>query len=199
MTTMKANLSIYKKKVISPHLLFLIFPSFIFGYLAVISLLAPIFEEYYFYSISNHFYNVLSGICHQFPSKSLWIVNRPMGLCSRCFALYALFSTSMLFIPLFKKDKNILLISFLLLPLIFDGLFQYYGIRGSDNLTRIFTGILFGVSASVIYKYFSFIIAGFFISKRNRSNLTVCKYINIVMGLILVFNTNLYALLICFN
>jgi hypothetical protein len=105
----------------------------------------------------------------------------------------------MLFIPLFKKDKNILLISFLLLPLIFDGLFQYYGIRGSDNLTRIFTGILFGVSASVIYKYFSFIIAGFFISKRNRSNLTVYKYINIVMGLILVFNTNLYALLICFN
>jgi uncharacterized membrane protein len=196
---MKANLSIYKKKVISSYLLFLIFPSFIFGYLAVISLLAPIFEEYYFYSISNHFYNVLSGICHQFPSKSLWIVNRPMGLCSRCFALYASFSTSMLFIPLFKKDKNILLISFLLLPLIFDGLFQYYGIRGSDNLTRIFTGILFGVSASVIYKYFSFIIAGFFISKRNRSNLTVYKYINIVMGLILVFNTNLYALLICFN
>lgn len=196
---MKANLPIYKKKVISPYLLFLIFPSFIFGYLAVISLLAPIFEEYYFYSISNHFYNVLSGICHQFPSKSLWIVNRPMGLCSRCFALYASFSTSMLFIPLFKKDKNILLISFLLLPLIFDGLFQYYGIRGSDNLTRIFTGILFGVSASVIYKYFSFIIAGFFISKRNRSNLTVYKYINIVMGLILVFNTNLYALLICFN
>ena len=107
MTTMKANLPIYKKKVISPYLLFLIFPSFIFGYLAVISLLAPIFEEYYFYSISNHFYNVLSGICHQFPSKSLWIVNRPMGLCSRCFALYASFSTSMLFIPLFKKDKNI--------------------------------------------------------------------------------------------
>ena len=199
MTTIKANLSIYKKKVISPYLLFLIFPSFIFGYLALISLLAPIFEEYYFYSISNHFYNVLSGICHQFPSKSLWIVNRPMGLCSRCFALYALFSTSMLFIPLFKKDKNILLISFLLLPLIFDGLFQYYGIRGSDNLTRIFSGILFGVSASVIYKYFSFIIAGFFLSKRNRSNLTVYKYINIVMGLILVFNTNLYALLICFN
>ena len=196
---MKTNLPIYKKKVISPYLLFLIFPSFIFGYLAVISLLAPIFEEYYFYSISNHFYNVLSGICHQFPSKSLWIVNRPMGLCSRCFSLYASFSTSMLFIPLFKKDKNILLISFLLLPLIFDGLFQYYGIRGSDNLTRIFTGILFGVSASVIYKYFSFIIAGFFLSKRNRSNLTVYKYINIVMGLILVFNTNLYALLICFN
>lgn len=196
---MKANLSIYKKKVISPYLLFLIFPSFIFGYLAVISLLAPIFEEYYFYSISNHFYNILSGICHQFPSKSLWIVNRPMGLCSRCFALYASFSTSMLFIPLFKKDKNILIISFLLLPLILDGLFQFYGIRGSDNLTRIFSGILFGVSASVIYKYFSFIIADFFISKRNRGNLKAYKYINIIIGLILVFNTNLYALLICFN
>jgi uncharacterized membrane protein len=196
---MKANLSIYKKKVISPYLLFLIFPSFIFGYLAVISLLAPIFEEYYFYSISNHFYNVLSGICHQFPSKSLWIVNRPMGLCSRCFALYALFSASMLFIPLFKKDKNIFIISFLLLPLILDGLFQYYGIRGSDNLTRIFSGILFGVSASVIYKYFSFIIAGFFISKRKRGNLAAYNYINVIMGLILVFNTNLYALLICFN
>ena len=196
---MNANLAIYKDKLISPHLLLLIFPSSIFGYLAVISLLAPIFEEYFSCSISYHFYTVLSGICHQFPSKSLWIVNRPMGLCSRCFALYASFSTSMLFIPLFKKDKNILIISFLLLPLILDGLFQYYGIRGSDNLTRIFSGILFGVSASVIYKYFSFIIAGFFISKINRSNLTAYKYVNIVMGLILVLNTNLYALLICFN
>ena len=196
---MKANLPIYKDKLISLYLLLLIFPSFIFGYLAVISLLAPIFEECFFYSISNHFYKALSGICHQFPSRSLWIVNRPMGLCSRCFTLYASFSISMLFIPLFKKDKNILIISFLLLPLILDGLFQYYGIRGSDNLTRIFSGILFGVSASVIYKHFSFIIAGFFLSKRNRSNLTVYKYINIVMGLILVFNTNLYALLICFN
>ena len=196
---MKANLPIYKNKLISPYLLLLIFPSSIFGYLAVISLLAPIFEEYFFYSISNHFYSVLSSICHQFPSKSLWIVNRPMGLCSRCFALYASFSTSMLFIPLFRKDKNILIISFLLLPLILDGLFQYYGIRGSDNLTRIFSGLLFGVSASVIYKYFSFIIADFFISKRNRSNLTAYKYINIIIGLILVFNTNLYAVLICFN
>jgi uncharacterized membrane protein len=199
MTTLKAKLSIYKERLISPYLLFLIFPSFIFWYLAVISLLAPIFEEYFFYTISNHFYNVLSGICHQFPSKSLWIVNRPMGLCSRCFTLYASFSISILFVPLFKKDKDIFIISFLLLPLILDGLFQYYGIRGSNNLTRIFSGILFGVAASVIYKYFCFIISDFFISKSNRGDLAAYKYINIIIGLILVFNTNLYALLICFN
>lgn len=190
---MKAKLSF------SPYFLLLVFPSFIFGYLAVISLLAPILEEYFFYSISNYFYNVLSAMCHQFPSRSLWIVNRPMGLCSRCFAIYASFSISIFFIPLFKKDKNIFIISFLLLPLILDGLLQYYDIKGSNNFTRMFSGILFGVAASVIYKYFAFNIVEFFIDKKNRSNLTAYKYINITMGLILVFHTNLYALLICFN
>jgi len=122
-----------------------------------------------------------------------------MGLCSRCFAIYASFSISIFFIPLFKKDKNIFIISFLLLPLILDGFLQYYGIKGSNNFTRMFSGILFGVTASVIYKYFSFNIIEFFIDKKNRGNLTAYKYINIIMGLILVFHTNLYALLICFN
>lgn len=187
------------KSSFSPYFLLLGFPSFIFGYLAVISLLAPILEEYFFYSISNYFYNVLSSICHQFPSRSLWIINRPMGLCSRCFSIYASFSISIFFIPLFKKNKNIFMISFLLLPLILDGFFQYYGIRGSDNFTRMFSGILFGVAASAIYKYFSFNIVEFFIHKRNKANLTTYKYINIMVGLILVFNTNLYALSICLN
>jgi len=122
-----------------------------------------------------------------------------MGLCSRCFAIYASFSISIFFIPLFKKDKNIFIISFLLLPLILDGLLQYYGIKGSNNFTRMFSGILFGVAASVIYKYFAFNIVEFFIDKKNRSNLTAYKYINIIVGLILIFHTNLYALLICFN
>lgn len=130
---MKAKLSF------SPYFLLLVFPSFIFGYLAVISLQAPILEKYFLYSISNYFYNVLSAMCHQFPSRSLWIVNRPMGLCSRCFAIYASFPIAIFFIPLFKKDK------------------------------------------------------------KNRSNLTAYKYINIITGLILVFHTNLYALLILFN
>ena len=180
------------------HLILL--PSLLFGYLATISLLAPIFEEYGFYSISNQFYKILSNICHQYPTRSLWLMNRPMGLCSRCFAIYASFSISLIFFPLLKNRKHVLLFCFILLPLILDGFLQYYNIKEGNNFSRVFSGIQFGLAASVIYKYFMFNLIEILkiITIRRENVLNTYKYIILIIGSGLVLFTNLYGVIVCF-
>ena len=185
-------------KTFSPYFYLILLPSLLFGYLAIISVLAPIFEEYYFYSVSNYFYNALSNICHQYPTRSLWIMNRPMGLCSRCFAIYASFSISLIFLPLLKNRKYIVLLCFLFLPLIVDGVLQYYNIKESDNVSRVLSGVLFGIASSMIYKYFMYnLLDTLKIILRKESILRAYKFINLIIGLGLVFLTNLYGIIAC--
>lgn len=132
--------------------LLLAIPSCLLGNLALMSVLAPMGEESSFFSISNFFYGFLSNICHQYPTRCLWIFNRPMGLCSRCFSIYASLSICLLCLPVIPKRKFIILSAFLLLPLAVDGLLQFGNIAQSDNFRRVLTGVLFGAAASVIYK-----------------------------------------------
>jgi uncharacterized membrane protein len=174
------------------YLIFL--PSLLFGCLAAISILAPIFEEYGFYSISNQFYNILSNICHQYPSRSLWFLNRPMGLCSRCFAIYASFSISLIFLPKPEKKRSIGLACLLFLPLISDGLLQYYGIRESTNLVRAISGILFGVAASIVYECFVLtVIDKLSTVARREKRIKVCELVNAMIGGAVVCLVNFYG------
>jgi uncharacterized membrane protein len=186
-------------KLLSPSFYLILVPALLFGYLAIISLLAPILEEYYSYSISNYFYKLLSNICHQYPSRSLWIMKRPMGLCSRCFAIYASFSICLIVLPLLRNRKHIVLSCFLFLPLILDGLLQYYHIRQSDNFIRVLSGVLFGVAASTVYKYFTFdLVNNLTIIIKRKAIQNVYRYFNTVIESGLVFFTNLYALIVVF-
>jgi uncharacterized membrane protein len=155
-------------------------------------------EEYYYYTISNYFYNTLSNICHQYPTRSLWILNRPMGLCSRCFAIYASFSISLILIPLRANKEYIIVLCFLFLPLIIDGLLQYYNVKESSNFIRILSGALFGIASSGIYKYFVFhVIETLKIIKRKEGILKKYTYSNLIIGLGLVSLTNLYGVMAC--
>lgn len=136
--------------------LLLAIPVCLLGNLALMSALAPIAEEYSLLSLSNASYGFLSSICHQYPTRCLWILNRPMGLCSRCFSVYASFSIGILCLPLVRKQKGLILSAFLLLPLFTDGLIQHANLSASNNLRRVLTGILFGAAASVLYKRSAF-------------------------------------------
>jgi uncharacterized membrane protein len=170
-------------------------PSLLFGGLAIISILAPIFEECGFYSISNPFYNILSNICHQYPTRSLWVMNRPMGLCSRCFALYASFSLSLIFIPKPREKRSIGLACLFSLPLISDGLLQYYGIRESANLARVASGTLFGVGASIVYACFALtVIDRIRIVARSENHISSYAFINSMVGGVVIFLVNFYGI-----
>jgi len=132
--------------------LLLAIPVCLLGNLVLMSVLAPVGEECSFFSISNFFYGFLSNICHQYPTRSLWIFNRPMGLCSRCLSVYTSLSICIVCVPPVRKQKRLILSAFFLLPLLTDGLLQYVSLSASDNFRRVLTGVLFGAAASVIYK-----------------------------------------------
>lgn len=191
----ESHFSLGKEKIISPTFCLLLIPTCLFGYLAIEAFLAPIFEEYYVYSISNYIYRRLSNICHQYPSRSLWILNRPMGLCSRCFAIYASFSFSLFLVPHLNR-KRIIIISFFLLPLLVDGLVQYFHIDESNNPRRIFFGVLFGFSASCIYKYLTTYLMDSINSVSERKNIIT---IRTSVSFLIVVVTNFYALLAVFK
>ncbi len=186
-------------QLLSPYFYLILLPSLLFGYLAIISLLAPMLEEYYFYPFSNYFYNLLSNICHQYPTRSLWIMNRPMGLCSRCFAIYGSFSISLFFLPLLKSRRHIVLLCFLFLPIILDGFLQYYNIKESNSFNRVLSGVMFGIASSAIYKYSLFnLIDTLKIIIRRETILKTYQYINLIIGSGLVFLTNSYGVIASF-
>lgn len=100
----------------------------------------------------------LSHFCHRMPSRTIWISEIPMGLCSRCSGIYlSLLST--LFLSFIQQDvfkrKNLKYAIVLLLPLIIDGTLQFIGPYTSSNIIRLTTGLLFGFSLGYLIIYFT--------------------------------------------
>ena len=56
--------------------------------LAVASLAAPAWQSARGYPAGEGAYRTLSHICHQYPSRCLWVAGRPSALCARCTAGY---------------------------------------------------------------------------------------------------------------
>jgi uncharacterized membrane protein len=150
------KLAIRKESPRIAYPLILAIPVCLLGNLAFMSCFAPVAEEYSLFTISNFFYGFLSGICHQYPTRCLWILNRPMALCSRCFSVYASLTICLLCLPLIRGRKFIVLSTLLFIPLVVDGLLQFGGIAASDHFRRGLTGVLFGAAASVLYKRSAF-------------------------------------------
>lgn len=103
----------------------------------------------------------LSQLCHRMPSRSFWILEVPMGLCSRCTGIYFGILISLCFFFFAKKyfTKKYLKISLLiLLPLVIDGSLQLMGTYLSFNIIRLITGLLFGISVGFLFNYLIFLI-----------------------------------------
>jgi uncharacterized membrane protein len=181
--------------------LLILIPTGLFGYLALASFSAPIFEEFKLYPISNFLYRSLSHICHQFPSRSTWIMKRPMGLCSRCFAIYALFAT-FLILPTFlksnNKTKNFIAV-LLFLPVIADGTLQYFHLRESNNFIRLVSGGMFGLGGAIIYKYFSFeLTASIVRTFHDRSPPNISQLLRMLTDVVIISIINSYAIMAVF-
>ena len=123
----------------------------LFILLAFASFIAPIIQTYFGYPTGEGIYSFLSPICHQYPTRSFWIVNRPFALCSRCFSGYLGLGFGLLFIhQYFKCFKNIIFGILLLIPGIADGLLQLWTEYESTNILRFITGALGGLGVFYI-------------------------------------------------
>ncbi|MCR4292395.1 MAG: DUF2085 domain-containing protein [Candidatus Kuenenia sp.] len=120
--------------------------------LFISSIAAPVLESFRMPQ-ANIIYYCLKYICHQIPSRCLWICGSNAGLCARCFGIYLSFSICMIFafFRIFNcSKKHIVLGVFFIFPLLADGAIATITHYTSNNLLRIATGILFGFGAGLL-------------------------------------------------
>ncbi|MGH2396535.1 MAG: DUF2085 domain-containing protein [bacterium] len=127
--------------------------------LAALALAAPMLE-YVRSPVARPLYRLLSFICHQIPSRSLFIAGSNAGLCFRCMAMYAALAAAtafplgtmiqrlgrgfhgLLHVPLARSISAVK--GLFILMLIADGLLPILGWPPSTNTRRIVTGFLGG-------------------------------------------------------
>ena len=56
--------------------------------LVVVALGAPVLQHVMGFPYGESWYALVDPICHQFPTRSLWVFDRPFALCARCTAGY---------------------------------------------------------------------------------------------------------------
>lgn len=113
-------------------------------------------------------------LCHRMPSRSFWIFEVPLGLCSRCTGLYLSLAFTLIFQPIAKiypkKNSYFYLIAFLF-PMIIDGIFQHYSVYSGSNFLRFSTGAFFGYSLTSL----SIISLNYFHQQMNKRSYR-CEY-----------------------
>jgi uncharacterized membrane protein len=85
----------------------------------------------------------LALLCHRQEDKCLKILGRSL-LCARCFGICI--GVPITYLILLMNIRVPILVSILfVLPLLFDGFSQLFGLRESNNLLRLLTGMLCSV------------------------------------------------------
>ena len=87
-------------------------------------------------------------LCNKIPERAPHIGDFCFLLCWRCTGIViGAIISSILFFYIFNFSEKMIFITFpLLLPILFDGISQYYFNRKSNNAMRFVTGILFGTA-----------------------------------------------------
>lgn len=117
------------------------------------ALLAPLAEGAGRGEAAGVLYALLGGVCHQVPTRSLFLGASHMALCGRCFALWgsgAVAGLAALWLrvrPLPPAPTG-----FLVLPCLMDGLAPSFSFWPQTMASRTFTGILAG-SAIALFLY----------------------------------------------
>ena len=132
------------------------------------SIIAPLLESKMIQA-SFYFYLPLCFICHQLPTRCLWIFGSNMALCSRCFGIYSGIVLIGIFFNLRWINKFSWKFAFIfMLPAIVDGITQYMGLRMSNNLIRFGSGLLFGIGIGMVLYTLYFLIISALLNIRER-------------------------------
>ena len=92
---------------------------FLSALIVLTGVVAPVLEYMNLYELSTVLYRTLGAICHQLPTRCIWILGRPMGICSRDMGIYlGIFILSLVVLKQKRiPDKKLAL---LILPLMLD-------------------------------------------------------------------------------
>ena len=135
--------------------LFLIALTVLFGAFAVLPLAAPALAAAGFEGLAQTIFVGFSVACHQMPERSFFLFGHQVAVCQRELGIYAgLFGASLVYHRMSERMRPMPLRLYVLAaaPLAIDGLTQMLGMRESDWLLRVATGLLFG--ASTVWVFF---------------------------------------------
>lgn len=94
-------------------------------------------------------------ICHRIPDRTFKIRGYYFPVCSRCTGFYIAAFSYFIFVYFFYvqySDLLILLAILMLIPTFLDGFTQLISLRESNNLLRLFTGLIGGVGLAILIK-----------------------------------------------
>jgi len=118
------------------------------GLLLLAAVLAPILSYLGLDVIAKPLFFSMHLLCAQTPSHSFYLFGHQLCLCERCLAIYSsMFMVGLLYI---FRPKSLPALPWwlwllLVLPMVWDGGTQLFGLRESTWELRLFTGGLFGL------------------------------------------------------
>jgi uncharacterized membrane protein len=90
------------------------------------------------------------AFCHRRKERSIKVLGYTFPLCARCTGLWLGFGMGLL-LRILTLHMSLVFAMTLMLPLIIDGFTQHFGLRESNNLLRLLTGILFGIATHMLF------------------------------------------------
>src|SRR5262249_19541946 len=92
--------------------------------------------------------------CDELPTHSLFIGGYQICLCSRCLAIYSTMLITGLTLAFLRKGRRLQAIPWWLwllaaVPMALDGGTQLFGLRESNLVLRLLTGVLFGLATAL--------------------------------------------------
>ena len=94
-------------------------------------------------------------ICHRLPDRTFNIRGHYFPVCARCTGFYIGAFSYFTYVYFFYVQYTIplILIAFLMLiPTFIDGFTQLFNLRESNNILRLFTGLIGGIGLAVLVK-----------------------------------------------
>ena len=140
------------------------------GLIILVALIAPYLESRRL-AASEVFYLILRPLCHQMPTRCLWMFGSNTALCSRCMGIYIAILLSGLYLGV-KAPSRIYWKTpiVLILPVLIDGLSQYIGWRMSNNYLRFSTGLIAGTGAGMFFFPIYFrLVDGLTLNRRKKA------------------------------
>lgn len=100
-------------------------------------------------------------ICHRIPDRTFNIRGHYFPVCSRCTGFYIAAFSYFIFVYYFYVQYTFMLIILailMIIPTFVDGFTQFVGSRKSNNILRLFTGLMGGVGLAILIKAVKWII-----------------------------------------
>ena len=100
----------------------------------------------------NFLYSCGDRLCHQKAERSFFLNNNQMPFCSRCSAIWFGLTIGLgilVFYSIVLNEKFLILIFLSFIPIGIDGVGQLIGLWESTNVSRVFTGVLVGITCGM--------------------------------------------------